>query len=82
MSQHEIISPLPGTFYRKPTPDAPPFAEVGQNIGAGDVIGLIEVMKQYSELSSEVAGTVVALLIEDGDIVEPGQVVAIIETGV
>ena len=40
----DILSPLPGTFYRKPSPDAPPFAEVGQSVKAGDVIGLVEVM--------------------------------------
>lgn len=75
----EIYSPLPGTFYRKPAPDAPAFVEVGQKVEAGTVIGLVEVMKQYSELQAETAGTITAFLVEDGDIVEPGQAVATIE---
>lgn len=75
----EILSPLPGTFYRKPAPDAPAFAEVGQKVEAGAVLGLIEVMKQYSELQAETAGTITAFLVEDGDIVEAGQAVVVIE---
>lgn len=74
----EILSPLPGTFYRKPAPDAPAFAEVGQTIEAGAVIGLVEVMKQYSELQSDHAGTVTAFLVDDGDTVEAGQPIAVI----
>ncbi len=72
----DILSPLPGTFYRKPSPDAPPFAEVGQSVKAGDVIGLVEVMKQYSELVAEADGVLEAFLVEDGDAVEAGQAVA------
>lgn len=75
----EIYSPLPGTFYRKPSPDAPAFVEVGQKVEAGAVIGLVEVMKQYSELQAETAGTIGAFLVEDGDIVEAGQVIATLE---
>ena len=72
----DILSPLPGTFYRKHSPDAPPFAEVGQSVKAGDVIGLVEVMKQYSELVAEADGVLEAFLVEDGDAVEAGQAVA------
>ena len=72
----DILSPLPGTFYRKPSPDAPPFAEVGQSVKAGDVIGLVAVMKQYSELVAEADGVLEAFLVEDGDAVEAGQAVA------
>lgn len=79
MATTEILSPLPGTFYRKPSPDAPPFAEVGDTIAAGAVIGLVEVMKQYTELTAEAGGTIIAFEIEDGDAVEPGQVVAVLE---
>lgn len=71
----EIYSPLPGTFYRKPSPDAAPFAEAGQSVKAGDVLGLIEVMKQYSELTAETDGVIEAFLVEDGDAVEAGQAV-------
>lgn len=79
MSEHKIISPLPGTFYRKPSPDAEPFVAIGDVVHAGTVIGLIEVMKQYSELTAEAEGKLVAFKIEDGDAVEAGQTVAIVE---
>ncbi|ERX16983.1 hypothetical protein Q012_04063 [Pseudomonas aeruginosa S35004] len=52
MAEHNVQSPLPGTFYRKASPDAPPYAEVGQAVEAGSVIGLIEVMKQFSEVQA------------------------------
>lgn len=56
MAEHNVQSPLPGTFYRKASPDAPPYAEVGQAVEAGSVIGLIEVMKQFSEVQAGQAG--------------------------
>lgn len=79
MATHELLSPLPGTFYRKPAPDANPFKEVGDRVSEGDTVGLIEVMKQFTEVSGEVAGTIARFLVEDGDSVEPGQVIAIID---
>lgn len=79
MSTVEILSMLPGTFYRKSSPDQPFFAEEGQTIAVGQVIGLIEVMKQYNELPSDVAGKLVSFEVEDGDAVEAGQVIAIVE---
>ncbi len=79
MATIDIISPLPGTFYRKPDPDSPPFAEVGDTIAAGAVIGLVEVMKQYSELTADEGGTIVSFEVADGDAVEAGQVVAVLE---
>ena len=79
MATIDIISPLPGTFYRKPDPDSPPFAEVGDTITAGTVIGLVEVMKQYSELTADEGGTIVSFEVVDGDAVEAGQVVAVLE---
>ncbi|KTT38688.1 acetyl-COA carboxylase [Pseudomonas oryzihabitans] len=78
MAEHNVQSPLPGTFYRKPTPDAPVYVEVGQWVEPGRVIGLIEVMKQFSEVLAERAGTLQAFLVEDGDPVEPGQALATI----
>lgn len=47
MAEHSVLSPLPGTFYRKPTPDAAPYVDVGETVTAGTVIGLVEVMKQF-----------------------------------
>lgn len=79
MPQHELQSPLPGTFYRRPSPDAPAFKDVGDVVKEGDVVALIEVMKQFSEVHADSAGTVVAFLVEDGDSVEPGQSLLLIE---
>lgn len=79
MAQHTVITPLPGTFYRKATPDSPNYVEAGVQVGADTVIGLIEVMKQFSELTAGTAGRLDAFLVEDGDPVEPGQVIATLE---
>ncbi|WP_422909441.1 acetyl-CoA carboxylase [Pseudomonas sp. MAC6] len=76
MAKHTVITPLPGTFYRKATPDSANYVEVGAQISAGTVIGLIEVMKQFSELTAGASGRLNAFLVEDGDSVEPGQVIA------
>ncbi|MFG0230891.1 acetyl-CoA carboxylase [Achromobacter sp. 413638] len=73
MSSQEIPSPLPGTFYRRPSPDAPPFVEPGATVAAGDVIGIVEVMKQFIQVETPVAGVVEAFLAEDGDPVDIGQ---------
>ncbi len=80
MAQHELQSPLPGTFYRRPAPDAPVFKDVGGTVKEGDVVALIEVMKQFSEVCADVSGTVVAFLVEDAEAVEPGQALLRIET--
>ncbi len=77
---HEVQSPLPGTFYRRSAPDAPPYKSEGDAVAVGDVLGLIEVMKQFSEVTAEVAGTLKQFLVENSDPVEPGQALAIIES--
>lgn len=77
---HEILSPLPGTFYRRPAPDAPAFKQEGDAVAAGDVLGLVEVMKQFSEVTAEVAGTLHRFAVENGEPVEPGEAVAVIRT--
>lgn len=69
----EILSPLPGTFYRKPSPDQPNFKNVGDAVAVGDVIGLIEVMKSFNEVTAEVAGTITAFLADDEEPVMAGQ---------
>ena len=72
MTKH-ILSPLPGTFYSKPTPDQPAFKSVGDNVAVGDVIGLIEVMKSFNEVTADQAGTIVAFVVEDEEPVMAGQ---------
>ncbi|WP_192034593.1 acetyl-CoA carboxylase [Halomonas sp. YLGW01] len=79
MSQQDIQAPFPGLFYRRPSPDKPLFVEEGQQVEAGTVIGLIEVMKQFFELKTEAAGTITAFLVEDETVVEPGEAVATLE---
>lgn len=79
MAEHTVITPLPGTFYRKASPDSDNFVEVDAQVTADTVIGLIEVMKQFSELTAGAAGRVSAFLVEDGDPIEPGQVIATLD---
>jgi acetyl-CoA carboxylase biotin carboxyl carrier protein len=80
MSQHEILCPLPGTFYRKPAPDADPFVKEGSKIEPGDVIGLVEVMKMFNEVHSDISGTVLKCLVENEDPVESGQALMLVQT--
>src|SRR5690606_3348759 len=60
-----IKSPIIGTFYRKPSPDKPSFVEVGDTIGKGDVLCVIEAMKLFNDIESEVSGTIVKVLVDD-----------------
>jgi acetyl-CoA carboxylase biotin carboxyl carrier protein len=75
----EILSPLPGTFYRKPAPDQPPFKNEGDAVAEGDVVGLVEVMKSFHEVKAQVAGTIGAFLVEDEDAVMAGQPLASVD---
>ena len=81
MARHEVVSPIPGTFYRRPDPNSDPFVTEGQSVGAEDTVCLIEVMKNFHSVPAGVAGTVVEFLAEDEDVVGPGQTVAVIEAG-
>jgi acetyl-CoA carboxylase biotin carboxyl carrier protein len=65
-----IKSPIIGTFYRKPAPDKPTFVEVGKQISEGDVLCVIEAMKLFNEIESEVTGTIVKILVDDSSPVE------------
>ena len=73
MATKQIVSPLPGTFYRRPAPDQPPFKEVGDTVAIGEVVGIVEVMKSFNQVIAEEVGTVTAFLAEDEDAVMPGQ---------
>jgi acetyl-CoA carboxylase biotin carboxyl carrier protein len=70
---HEIASPFVGTFYRGPSPDAPAYVEVGSRIRPGQVLCIVEAMKLMNEIESEVGGTVVEILGQNGQPVEYGQ---------
>jgi acetyl-CoA carboxylase biotin carboxyl carrier protein len=69
----QILSPLPGTFYRRPAPDKPPFKADGEAIAAGEVIGLIEVMKSFIEVHADVGGKILRFVVGDEEPVMAGQ---------
>ena len=68
-----IKSPMPGTFYRRPSPDDEPFANEGDRVSSGDVIGLVEVMKNFNEVKSDQDGVIESFLVDNEDPVEAGQ---------
>jgi oxaloacetate decarboxylase alpha subunit len=74
-----IKSPMVGTFYAAPAPDAPPFVQLGSEVQAGQVICIIEAMKLMNEIKSEVRGKVVEVLVNNGDPVEFGQPLFLVE---
>jgi biotin carboxyl carrier protein len=79
MATKQILSPLPGTFYRKPAPDKPSYKQDGDRVATGEVIGLVEVMKSFNEVKADVTGRVVRFLVENEDAVMAGQPLAEIE---
>ncbi len=80
MAQHQVLSPLPGIFYRRPAPGKPPYKQDGDEVHDGDVIGLIEVMKQFTEVHADAGGRIVHFLADNEAAVEPGQPLLLIET--
>lgn len=79
ISGHAILSPMVGTFYRSPSPEAAPFVEVGQTVKAGDALCIVEAMKMMNRIESDKAGVVKAILVNDGEAVEFDQKLFIIE---
>ena len=80
MSRHEVVSPIPGVFYRRPDPDSDPFTDTGATVGADDTVCVVEVMKSFHHVPAGAAGTVVEFLVEDEDVVDAGQAVAVVDT--
>jgi acetyl-CoA carboxylase biotin carboxyl carrier protein len=78
MAERTVRSPLPGTFYRRPKPDADPFVNEGDTVATGDVIGLVEVMKTFYELKADQDGVADRFLIEDAGAVEAGDDVLVL----
>lgn len=70
----EVASPMVGTFYRAPAPDAPPYVEVGDRVSKGQTLCILEAMKLMNELESEVAGVVREIVVDNAEPVEYGQV--------
>lgn len=75
----EIKSPMIGTFYRAPSPDKPPFVEIGDDISPGKVICVLEAMKLFNEIEAEVSGKIVKVLVEDATPVEYDQPLFLVE---
>ena len=75
----EIKSPMVGTFYRAPSPESPPFLEVGQTVEVGQVVCVVEAMKLMNEIKSEIKGKVVEVAVENAQPVEFGQTLFVVE---
>lgn len=76
---HEIHSPIVGTFYRAPAPDADPYVQVGDTVSAGSVLCIVEAMKLMNEIESDISGKIVKILVENGKPVEYNQPLFLIQ---
>ena len=76
---NQVTSPIVGTFYRKPSPDKEPFVKVGDIVNKGDVLCIIEAMKMMNEIKSEFVGKISSIEVDDGQPVEFGQTIIVIE---
>ena len=79
ISGNLISSPMVGTFYSAPSPSAKPFVAVGQRVNKGDTVGIIEAMKIMNQIEADHSGTVVEILVKDGEAVEFGQALIVIQ---
>ncbi len=76
---HEVKSPIVGTFYRSPSPDAAPYVEVGSKVKQGETLCIVEAMKLMNEIESDISGKIVKINVESGKPVEYGQVLFLVE---
>ena len=76
---NQVTSPIVGTFYRKPSPDKEPFVKVGDIVNKGDVLCIIEAMKMMNEIKSEFDGKISSIEVDDGQPVEFGQTIIVVE---
>ena len=70
---HKITSPMVGTFYAAPSPDAPAYVKVGDKVGDDTIVCIVEAMKLFNEIEAEIKGEIVEVLVKDGQLVEYGQ---------
>jgi acetyl-CoA carboxylase biotin carboxyl carrier protein len=79
-NQHQVKSPIVGTFYRAPAPDADQYVQVGQHVDVGTTLCIVEAMKLMNEIESDAAGKIIKILVENGQPVEYGQPLFLVET--
>ena len=79
MANKEIVSPLPGTFFRRPAPDKPPYKEEGDVVAVGDVIGLVEVMKTFYEVKADTTGRITKFLVENEAPIQAGDAIVALD---
>lgn len=79
VSGHEVKAPMVGTYYSSPSPGAAAFMEIGQKVNKGDTVCIIEAMKLLNQIEADVSGTIKAICVENGEPLEYGQVICIIE---
>ena len=72
-SLHKVTSPMVGTFYQAPSPDAAPYVKVGDKVGEETIVCIVEAMKLFNEIEAEIKGEIVEVLVKDGQLVEYGQ---------
>ncbi|MCL6518464.1 MAG: acetyl-CoA carboxylase biotin carboxyl carrier protein [Armatimonadetes bacterium] len=77
---YQLRSPMIGVFYRCPSPDSPPYVEIGDIVEPGQTVGLIEAMKVFSEIPTEQGGKVVAIFVENAKLVQQGDILMTIDT--
>ena len=78
MSQAKVFAPTPGVFYRRPSPEEDVYVNEGDTVAAGQVIGLVEVMKSYIEVKAEIDGVIEHFAVENGDAIDAGQEIAVV----
>lgn len=78
-SGHTVTSPIVGTFYRAPSPDADSFVQVGQHVNVGDTLCIVEAMKLMNEIESDVTGTIIKILVDNGQPVEYNQPIFLVK---
>ena len=81
MARQEVVTPVPGTFYRRPDPESDPFKSEGDSVQSGETIGLVEIMKNFQEVHAEASGELLEFLVENEDTVDAGQTVAVLDDG-
>lgn len=76
---HKIVSPMVGTFYQSPSPDSDAYVKVGSEVTADSIVCIVEAMKLFNEIEAEVDGKIVEILVKDGELVEYGQPLFLVE---